>query len=180
MIIRLHTHLAQHKTFWHVHIRVVQINPIIKHRRTSKYDILRTQLERMQDILYTSKPHTVHPTGAISKMPHQSPLPPLAHLLEIHKLPLDLHERHIRSQLTDTIQAATVNMLVRKIVQQVLPSPQTQFLLQHFSPFRPHARQIFQAVRKQDITICCTAYPHAKPQPRLPCQAQRRWHSRTP
>ena len=133
-IIGLHAHLAERKRGCVVQVGMSDRDAAVEHRRAAEDDIGMTQLEGAREIGDGIEPHQVHHVMPVREMSHQSRLAPLAHLLKAQKPPLHLDKRHIGAEFTDGIQAGTVDMLIRQIIQEVVPVGESQLVVQHLCP----------------------------------------------
>jgi hypothetical protein len=66
----------------------------------------------------------------------------LTFLLKTQNLALDLHERHVRRQLMDIVEACAINVLVGEIVQQVAERRDSEFRFQQLGTLRAYAGQV--------------------------------------
>ena len=80
-------------------------------------------------------------------MRHQTPLPSLAESLETQNLPLELYVGHRAVYFRYAVYAAPIDILVRKMIQQVPEGTDSQLLLQNFSPVRSHTREKLDVAR---------------------------------
>ena len=143
IIIRLKPHVADSKFIGLIHIGMRHVNASAKDSRFSEYDVFYPGLYLSHNELQTLKPNGIHYSCAVRKMANQPTLASFAKGLETQELSTQLNIRHITIYLSDGINAATVYILIREIIQQVLKGNDIKFLSQQRSALRTYSGQIF-------------------------------------
>ena len=134
---------------------MVDAEPAAVDTRTPEEDVVFPYLYALLDEFDALKPSDVEKHLAIPEVPCQPMLASLSRLFEAEELPHDLHERHLRGQLVNLVEAAAVDVLIGEGVQEVVPGLDAQLGFQHFRPRRADAGkvvdglllQVFQRVR---------------------------------
>lgn len=94
------------------------------------------------DIFKSLKPDEINGSGVVRKFTDQSFFASFSDRIEKDDPSFELDIRHVARDLADPVEPATVNMFVRKIVQQIFERDHVDLFLQEFGTFRPYSRKI--------------------------------------
>ena len=89
------------------------------------------------------KPNQVDYPRTVREMGRQPPLPPFAYRLEAENLSFQLDIRHIAIYFVNVIDAAPVNIFIRKIINQIVQRVDFQLLVQYCGLLRPYTGDKF-------------------------------------
>ena len=141
-VVGLHAHLAERGRFRAVEVGMVDAEPAAIDAGAAEEDVILVHLHALLDVADALEPSDIEEHLSVPEVAGQPVLAPLACFLEAAKLSHDLHEGHLRRQLAYLVEAAAVDVLVGKRVQEVAPSLDAQLGLQQFRPLRADARQV--------------------------------------
>ncbi len=110
--------------------------------RFAEDNIVSAHLVGFHDVLSTAIPNQIDHTEAIGEVSHQE-FVALARVdfLVTENLSLDLHVRHLGSQLADVIDLCAIDILVWVVFQQVTIGVDAELLAQYLFLLRSYAWQ---------------------------------------
>ena len=131
-VIGLHAHFRQLDVGNFVDVRMRKlVSPAID-RWPAENDVFFVYLIILVNILCALKPNKVGNASAITEMSHH-PFLPRAHskLFKAQNLAFELYERQVALQVDDAVDAASVNVFVRIILEQIAPCSDVGLFLQY-------------------------------------------------
>jgi hypothetical protein len=152
IVIRLQAHGRKRQFRRRVNIRMGDVDASVEHGRLSENDVFLVGLILSGYELQALEPDQVHDTGTVGEMTDQPPLPPLSQRLEAQDLSPQLDVWHVPVDFTDEIHPASVYVLVREIIQQVLEGIDFQLLVQDSRTLRSYPLQI--------LDVSCSQIEH--------------------
>jgi len=121
-----------------IYIGMGNINTAVVHRRPAKDNIFHVHLVAAYKTFDALKPDKVYNACPVRQVGNESPLPSFPGRFKAQYLSPDLNVGHVAIQFSDGVDAASVHIFVREIIKQVLPGVDTQLLVEHRRPLRPH------------------------------------------
>ena len=126
-----------------LNLRVRNLIAVVEHDGLAEDHIVAAHLVIVVYILPAIEPNQVANAAPVAEMGNDPTLPRSeCCLLEAQYPAADLHERHIRTNLCDAVDATPVHIFIWIILQQITIGADSEFLTQNLFAPRSHARQI--------------------------------------
>ena len=119
------------------------INSPVEHCGLAEDKIFLARLVTPLYIFYTTEPYKVNKPRTVEKVRNKPATHTLAHLLETAYLPTKLHKRHIARKFRHLEEAATVDIFIREIVQQVVQGKYLKFPVEQGGALLAHPWKVF-------------------------------------
>ena len=142
IIIRTEAHARDIKALSRVDVGVSDVDASVENGGFAEDNELHADDVAFLDVLPVLKPDEVDDAGAVGKMGNGALLTTRANNLIAENLASQLNVRHVSVYLMDVIKTATVDMLVGKVIEEVVECGDAQLLTQHFGTLRADAGEI--------------------------------------
>ena len=112
--------------------------------RLSENDVVNPGLVKVSQLFDPFEPYDLNVGCAVGEQPHEACLGTLADNVEGDELPAELHGGHLPGEIPYAVHIAPVEVMARKMPEQVVDRRKTQLLVEEFRPCRADAFDEFQ------------------------------------